>query len=149
MAKSDVITKPITREIIENFADEINRRKDRGPKPSTEVIFFRREHIDGIERPVYQVPIDKLLRFRKDNGRIRSDVESYEKLYHPLLEKSADAQEIIRKFLKEKDPELTKILKSSILHSGQREPAITPWGCLRERDSQVYGPLGIPIKSQK
>jgi len=33
MAKSDVITKPITREIIENFADEINRRKDRGPKP--------------------------------------------------------------------------------------------------------------------
>ncbi|GAG80754.1 unnamed protein product [marine sediment metagenome] len=75
----DAITKPAIREIIEDFAEEISKRKTLGPKPSTEVIFFRREHIDGIERDVYQIPIE-ILRFRKDNGRIRSDIESYEKL---------------------------------------------------------------------
>jgi len=123
MRTNDQITRPAQREIIEDFADEINNKKEKGPKPSTEVIYFRREHIDRKERQVYQVPI-QCLRFRKDNGRITSDIKSYEKLNEPLLERSDNAQSVIRKFLREKDPELTKTLTNSILHSGQRDPAI-------------------------
>ena len=39
---------------------------------------FRNERRDGIERDIYLVPID-LLRYRKDNGRISSDILNYEK----------------------------------------------------------------------
>ncbi|HUV59412.1 MAG TPA: hypothetical protein VMW09_04795 [Desulfatiglandales bacterium] len=123
MRINDQITRTALREIIEDFAGEINNKKDLGPKPSKAVINYRREHIDGKERDVYQVPIE-CLRFRKDNGRITSDIKSYEKLQEPLLERSDNAQSVIRKLLKDKDPELTKILKNSILHSGQRDPAI-------------------------
>src|SRR6056297_2585593 len=99
---ANMITKPAVREIIEDFADEIKNRKRSGAKPSYEVIYFRDEHRKNIERPVYEVPIE-LLRFRKDNGRIASDVLSYERNYGPLTEKSQEAQDIIRKYLKEKD----------------------------------------------
>ncbi len=119
----DAITKSKTREIIDDFANEINERKDIGPKPTTDVIFFRSEHIDNRERPVYKVPIE-LLRYRKDNGRISSDVESYEKLVEPLQERSEKAQKIIREFLTNKDPEKTNELVNSIRHSTQQKPAI-------------------------
>ena len=119
----DSITKSKTREIIEDFAIEISKRKDVGPKPSKAVIFFRNEHIDGIERSVFKVPIE-LLRYRKDNGRISSDVESYEKFKEPLLEKSDKAQKIIEEFLEKKDPEKTNELVNSIRHSTQKDSAI-------------------------
>lgn len=64
------IEKSKTREIVEDFADEIKRGERLGPKPQKEVIFFRNERQNGIERDVYDVPIE-LLRYRKDNGRIR------------------------------------------------------------------------------
>ncbi|HUS49545.1 MAG TPA: hypothetical protein VMZ91_05235 [Candidatus Paceibacterota bacterium] len=124
MKKTDAITKPLEREIIENFVKEITlRRKDENIKPKNMVIFFRNEHTSNIERPVYEVPIG-LLRYRKNNGRISSDVMSYEKDQSPLLEKSEDAQKMLRKFLEDKDPEQTKKLMNSIMHMGQKEPAI-------------------------
>ena len=49
---------------------------------------------------------------------------SYEKDKSPLLEKSENAQKIVRKFLEDKDPEKTKELINSIRHMGQKEPAI-------------------------
>ena len=118
MSKKDAFTKPDHREIIDDFAKEISSRKTEGSKPSKEVIYFRQEHVNGIERKVYLVPIE-LLRYRKDNGRIKSDILSYEKLHEPLQESSKDAQGIIKKYIKGKDPELTKILKSSILQIGR------------------------------
>ncbi len=120
---TDQITKPAVREIIEDFADEIKKRKKNTAKPSIEVIFFRNEHRTGYERPVYEVPTE-LLRFRKDNGRIASDILSYEKDHGPLTERSQKAQEIIRNYLEAKDPEKTNELISSIEHSTQREAAI-------------------------
>lgn len=117
------ITKPAVREIIEDFAEEIQNRKRRGAKPSVEVIYFRDEHRKNIERDVYEVPTD-LLRFRKDNGRIASDVYSYERNKHPLVEESEECQEILRGFLEKKDPEKTSELINSIEHSGQRNAAI-------------------------
>lgn len=117
------ITKPATREIIDDFAEEIRQKKRQGAKPSKEVIYFRNEHKINFERDVWEVPTE-LLRFRKDNGRIASDVMSYEKNQGPLTERSEEAQKELRSFLENKDPEKTNELINSIKHSGQREAAI-------------------------
>ena len=54
------ITKPVTREIVEDFAKEIRLRKTKTAKPSKAVINFRAESKDGIEREVCRVPIEIL-----------------------------------------------------------------------------------------
>jgi len=117
------ITKPPTREIISDFAKEIRERRAPTVKPSKHVINFRTDVKDGVEREVYRVPIE-ILRYRKDNGRISSNVIDYEKNTGILHEADEDAQAKIAEFLKQKDPEKTSILRKSLLHGGQREPAI-------------------------
>lgn len=117
------ITKPVTREIVEDFAKEIRQRKMKTAKPSKTVINFRTDIKDGIEREVYRVPIE-ILRFRKDNGRIASDVMDYERNIGILDEKDQNAQANIAEFLEQKDPEKTAALTMSIMHDNQREPAI-------------------------
>ena len=71
------LSKDKAREIIDDFVSEIQRRKKTGHKPPTTVILFREDAIARRERPIELVPIE-LLRYRKDNGRISSDVASYE-----------------------------------------------------------------------
>ncbi|MGA2862889.1 MAG: hypothetical protein ABSF95_00200 [Verrucomicrobiota bacterium] len=117
------ITTDAKREIVEDFAKLIRQKKTSGAKPAHTVINFRNEKKDGVERPIEQVPIG-LLRYRKDNGRIASDVLDYQKSCGPLDEKTTEAQTILEGFLEEKDPEKTEILTKSIAHSGQNEPAI-------------------------
>jgi hypothetical protein len=112
-----------TRKIIVDFAREISKKKRPGAKPEKTVIEFRNDHRDGIEREIFNVPT-KILRFRKDNGRIASDVMSFEIINGRLDETLEETQEILRKFLKEKDEEKNITLRKSILHSGQNEPAI-------------------------
>lgn len=119
----DKLTQSVTREIIEDFAKQIRTKREKGPKPSNWVIAFRNDLQIGKERPVYYVPMD-LLRFRKNNGRITSDVLSYEKNYGLLDERSEQAQKKLREFLEEKDAEKTEELRLAILKDGQREPAI-------------------------
>lgn len=117
------ITQSAVREIIDDFADEIQRRILRSTKPSKTVINFRNDIIDGNEREIVKVPIG-LLRFRKENGRITSDVLDYDFNIGTLAEKDDETQKQLRKFLARKDPEITSVLTKQILHSGQREPAI-------------------------
>ena len=117
------ITKPLTRVIINVFAAEIRAKRAKTAKPSKEVINFRSEYTDKYEREVWQVPIE-LLRFRKDNGRIASDVLDYESNTGPLDETDDQDQRTLSDFLKGKDPEKTEALRKSIMHAGQREPAI-------------------------
>ena len=119
----DRLTQPELRKIISNFAQEISQKKRTGSKPAKTVINFRNEKRNGIERAIVEVPIE-LLRFRKDNGRISSDVLSYEKNEEPLREESEAAQKVLRSFLKNKDPEKTKELIKGIKHNGQNEAAI-------------------------
>lgn len=119
----DKITKPKTREIIEDFAREIDKTKRDAEPPKIAVINFRNEARRRKERTVYEVPTE-LLRYRKDNGRIRISVASYEKEHGLLTERDENAQKIIRDFLREIDKEKTKELKQAIEHEGQREPAI-------------------------
>jgi hypothetical protein len=119
----DDITKSKTREIIDNFAKVIKETAVRSSPPKEDVINFRLEKRDKVPRPRWEVPIELLL-YRKDNGRIFSDVLNYEKNKSFLDEKTNKAQEIIRQFLEEKDEVKTKDLMSSIEHSGQDQPAI-------------------------
>jgi len=123
MNKKNPITKEPMREIIEDFAREIQEKKVVGPKPSKAVIFFRNEQINNFERDIVEVPIN-LLRYRKDNGRIASDVISYEKDHGQLNESDEDAQERLKEFLISKDPEKTNELMQSIRQFGQLQPAI-------------------------
>jgi hypothetical protein len=117
------ISVPETRAIIVDFANEVLRRRQSGPKPETAVIDFRDDMRMQRERKVCLVP-SEVLRYRKDNGRIASDVLSYERLHGPLNETVEEDQKILAKFLGEKDPEPTQELKNSLLAHGQREPAI-------------------------
>lgn len=117
------ITQDRPREIVADFAKKIKERKTSTAKPARWVINFRNEKQTNFERPIEVVPID-LLRYRKDNGRIASDVQNYEKLNGQLDEKDKEAQETLRSFLKRKDPEKTHDLIKSIGHAGQNEPAI-------------------------
>ncbi len=117
------ISRDKTREIIDSFAKVIDDAKKKAPEPQRTVINFRDEHQNNESREVYTVPID-LLRYRKDNGRIASDVLSYERKFRPLDEKEEDDQKILEDFLKKKDPERTKALKNAIFHRGQEQPAV-------------------------
>lgn len=117
------ITRDPVREIIEDFRKEIQDSIITEAKPSLYVINFRAERQSGTERPVAMVPIDRL-RYRKENGRIASDVMDYECKYSPLNEKDRDAQNKIRGFLENKDPEKATVLRASMLQNGQLDPAI-------------------------
>lgn len=109
--------------IIDDFVKEIERKRTQTAKPTKSVIDFRNERADNFERDVWVVPTS-LLRFRKDNGRIASDVLSYEKNYSPLSETEEEDQKKLGRFLSNKDPQKTEELKNSLLRDGQREPAI-------------------------
>ena len=117
------MTKPKTREIIDDFAKEIRDKRMQTAKPSKAVINFRTDIKDGIERTIWRVPIE-ILRYRKDNGRIASDVMDYERNVGILHETDDQAQVEIARFLEQKDPEKTGVLRRSIMQAGQRDPAI-------------------------
>ena len=116
------ITADKQRDIIDDFAEEIAQRRelysDKG-----KVIPFRNDEKLNKTRSVYIVKTD-LLRFRKDNGRIASEVESYENLKQPLEEDEEETQKIISGFLNSKDREETKTLMQALKRDGQQEPAI-------------------------
>lgn len=111
------------RVIITDFANEILRRRTQTAKPSKTVIDFRSWKRDGVEREIYNVPLD-LLRYRKDNGRIASNVLSYVREIGPLSETDQECQDKLAEFLKEKDPDKTQELESLIYAGGQDTPAI-------------------------
>ena len=115
--------KNAARVIIENFHDEIKKSARKTAKPSLAVINFRDELQEGKERDVIKVPIG-LLRYRKENGRISSDVMDYEKNVRSLDETDDESQAVIMRFLAEKDPEKTAELRASMLQYGQIDPAI-------------------------
>jgi len=117
------LTTDATREIISDLAKEIKRRAHPGPRPTKTVIDFRTDRKSGRERNVYFVPVELLL-YRKNNGRIASDVLSYERNHGKIVEASEEGQSLLRKFLEDKDKEKTEELKRSIEHDDQRDPAI-------------------------
>jgi hypothetical protein len=117
------ITSPQKRDIVEDFAELIRERKSKGSKPEKTVINFRNEKADQFERSIFQVPVE-LIRYRKDNGRIASDVLGHERKFGLLIERDTETQQILEGFLRAKDPDRTEELMLTIEHGGQNEPAI-------------------------
>jgi len=111
----------MARPIIEEFAQEIANA--RSEVANDTVIKFRDDKVTNRVRKAYKIPIE-LLRFRKDNGRIASDVMTYEKDKGSLNETTDFGQLEIKKFLARKDPDPTKELINSISKEGQEVIAI-------------------------
>ena len=121
----DKLTRDRVRESIPDFVELIKKETEEGGLPTKFVLNFRdwQKGAHPKEVDVFKIKIEHL-RFRKDNGRISSDVETYEKLEAPLQEESAEAQKKLREFLWSKSPDRVKQLMSLLKHSGQLEPAI-------------------------
>lgn len=117
--KKDFKNQP--RPIIGEFEGEIENL--RIPISNERAIPFRDDKIKNKVRPAFKVPIE-LLRFRKDNGRISSDVLTYENSKGELNEATDYGQGILKRFLEQKDPEPTEELMNSINKDGQDEKAI-------------------------
>lgn len=110
--------------VIEDFKTIIESHKLQANPPAEDVIDYQNELKERIARPVYLIET-KFLRFRKDNGRILSDVLSYEKINNIDLEESEDeTQELLRGFLQNSDVEKKTALKQQLFHKGQQRPAI-------------------------
>ncbi len=109
------------RPIIKEFAKEV--KDSRIEIPNDKPIKFRDDRASNKIRKAYKVPLE-LLRFRKDNGRIASDVMTYEKDKGPLSETTDFGQSELKRFLIKKDPDPTKDLTTSITKDGQEDPAI-------------------------
>jgi hypothetical protein len=109
------------RPIIEEFIAEINASKIEisNSKP----IPFRDDKQTNKIRKAYKVPVH-LLKFRKDNGRIASDVLTWEYSKGKLIEATDYAQSVIKRYLLNKDPAPTSELISSIIKEGQEELAV-------------------------
>lgn len=112
------------RNINHNFKSLIDSIKRDAAEPTKEVIDFRDEYKQRFPRTVYSIPI-KYLRFRKNNGRIISDVESFEKEHNRTLnEEDDETQELLRSFLLSNDKEKNEELKRSLSKNHQQQPAI-------------------------
>ncbi len=119
----DIITKDPIRLPIWDFVELIKKESEGGITPTKYVLNFRDWQINNREVDVYKIKTE-YLRYRKDNGRISSDVETYERTEEPLLEASMEAQIKLREFLWNKNPDKIKQLMSLLKHAGQHEPAI-------------------------
>ena len=117
------ITQDATQKIIKDFAEEIRRKRVKVSPAETTRIDFRNGVAENRNETVYKVPLN-ILRFRKENGRISSSVKTRERMVGPLDRANADAQALLQKFLREKDPEKTDELKKLLRAEGQREPGI-------------------------
>lgn len=112
------------RAVIVNLKKIIDSNKKQASPPDVAVIDYQNELQDKIPRPVELIPT-RLLKFRKDNGRIKADVESHEKTFNVILDESDDeTQKLLRSFLIKNDPEKNDELKKALVHKGQKDPAI-------------------------
>jgi len=111
------------RPINEDYRRRINASKDNNAQPKKVAIDFRNELSANVVRPIYQIP-SELIRFRKNNGRIASDVLTYESVHGEIDEATDAGQDQIGVFLDDKHSGYDNILYDSLKHVGQREPAI-------------------------
>jgi len=110
--------------VNQEFERIISKFSQKASPPAKDVIDFRNELKEHVERDVILIPI-KHLRFRKNNGRIIAEVESYEKEHNTILnEEDESTQNILRQFLINNDKEKNEELKRLLSQKGQQKPAI-------------------------
>lgn len=123
-AKAEKVDIEGARTINDKLKKVIDKVKRQASPPLTDVIDFRDELRERFERKIQLVPT-KHLRFRKNNGRIIADVESYEREHKLSLdEESEKTQDLLRSFLLNNDKERNEELKRLLTQKGQQRPAI-------------------------
>ncbi|MEP1779739.1 hypothetical protein [Reichenbachiella sp.] len=111
------------RPVDKELKKAIDEFREKASPPDMTVIDFRNEESEGKERAIETIP-HKFLKFRKENGRIKSEVLSHEKIHEVSLdEKEDETQDLLREFLEKSDPEKKDALKEQ-LRKIQRHPAI-------------------------
>ena len=112
------------REINKTFQDAIKKETGKKAKyPDKVTIPFRNEMEKNAPRNIEEIPL-KLIRFRKDNGRISTEVATWEKEHWIIKEETLEGQEKIRDFLSKKDKTINRTLKKSLEKFGQKDEAI-------------------------
>lgn len=112
------------RKVSQNLKHALETSKISASPPDTAVIDYLNELQEKHPRPV-ELIATKILKFRKDNGRIKAEVESYEKTNSVILdEESEEGQEILKQFLIKNDKDRNTELKKLLIHKGQKDPAI-------------------------
>lgn len=112
------------RKVIQRLKTIIDNSRKIASPPDVAVIDYQNELQDKIARSVELIPTN-LLKFRKENGRIKADVESYEKANNISLDEADEkTQELLKDFLSKNDPEKNNELKKLLVHKGQKDPAI-------------------------
>ena len=121
MAPKNILKK---REINKVFQAAI--KKETGKKaryPDKVTIPFRNEMATNSPRDIEDIPIG-LIRLRKNNGRIATEVTTWEKENWPIDENSVEGQDKLLEFLSNKDRSINITLKKSIEKFGQKDEAI-------------------------
>lgn len=112
------------RQIVETFKSIIDKHISKASPPAKSVIDYQNELIERIPRDVHLIET-KFLKFRTENGRIKSDVLSHERIHNVKLDDKEDStQKLLRGFLANSDIEKKISLKQQLLHKGQQQPAI-------------------------
>tara|TARA_B100000315_G_scaffold162661_2_gene151087 strand:- start:2359 stop:3813 length:1455 start_codon:yes stop_codon:yes gene_type:complete len=111
------------REIINDFKNEIVIGASQEDPEQKYKIDFRDDIPRNIQRTVWLIPL-QLLRYRKDNSRINSNILEYEHLHEPLDERNVDHQQIIAQMLEDSDIDKMEALLNDMALAGQRRPAI-------------------------
>ena len=122
-SNSEIPLSDSARPVNKTLQKKLERLKQQASPPKEDVIDFKNDLIIKRASQIYELPV-KELRYRKENGRIKAEVESYEKLNGSLDESSESTQKILKAFLTKNDPEKKEILKQQIKHKGQLQPAI-------------------------
>jgi len=112
-----------SRKINSIFKTEIDSVRQTASPPKETVIDYRNDLLDKHPRNIESIPF-KLLKFRKENGRIKAEVDSYEKLKGKIDEALPEGQKILSNFLRDSDIEKNESLKQQIRHKTQLSPAI-------------------------
>ncbi len=105
----------VTEKIIKDKAD---------PTGESAIIDYRDWKKTQHKSPVYKIPLEYCL-FRNDNGRIMTEVLSYQTTKGSLKDyNDSKVQDVISDFLSKKDKEKNNELKLNLKKDGQIEPAI-------------------------
>jgi hypothetical protein len=106
-----------------NKIDESHIAKVKIPTEEKAVIPYKDWKKEQRTSIVYKLPIE-YCKFRVENGRIATEITTYETTKGPLDPNAETTQQIISNFLSKSDTQNNEILKKSLSRDGQRDPAV-------------------------
>lgn len=106
--------------------DEVKEQQIEEVKIDTKskyIIPYKDWEIKQNSQSVFEVPIE-YCKYRLENGRIKTQILTHEKLKGSLNAESDDTQKIISDYLGKSDPKTNEDLKKILKKEGQKDPAV-------------------------